>query len=128
MKVLGFSLLKQPSRSSTLGEELKQMKTRVLATMADSKTAASDYCEATLGRREEKLQKRNLSPLFWMGPDWVRPWALVDTLRESPFPDSSKIHANLSFQTCISFLRCLGNGWNTVSRVLFRRRELTEPH
>ena len=22
----------------------------------------------------------------------------------------------------------LGNGWNTVSRVLFRRRELTEPH
>ena len=33
------------------------------------------------GRREEKLQKLNLSPLFgfWMGPNWVDPWALVET-------------------------------------------------
>ena len=39
----------------------------------------------------------------------------------------TKIHANLVFQACILFWG-VSYGRHTVSRVLFRRRELTEPH
>ena len=56
----GFSLLKQPSRSSTLGEELIQMERYVhLAKIADGKTAASDNCRTTLvGSAQKAPSKR----------------------------------------------------------------------
>ena len=68
MKMVGsFSLLKQPSRWSTLGEELRQMERYVLR--SDSWWQNSCFRQlqnhiANLGRREEKLQKLNLSPLL----------------------------------------------------------------
>ena len=57
--MVGFSLLKQPSRSNTSGERksFEWTKNTVLATIADGKTAVS------WGRRAEKLKKLNLSLL-----------------------------------------------------------------
>ena len=55
---MGFSRLKQPSRSSTLGDELILMENHMfLATVADSHTAAS----WAKGRKPQTL---TLSPLF----------------------------------------------------------------
>ena len=57
MNMVGFQLLKQPSRSSTLGKELFQKEKYMLL---DRETAASDDCETTL----QEGMKLNLNPLL----------------------------------------------------------------
>ena len=69
MIMVGFSLLKQPSRSSTLGELLIWMEETYLF---DNDNWQNNNC--FMGRREEKLQKLTLSLLldgFSLGAHWV---------------------------------------------------------